>query len=55
MPFNNYDFKETLIGHSTLLWLIDEKYDFLQEIQSKEEGNTWEDIEVTPNLLSLER
>lgn len=34
--FENYDYQEALHGHMILLWLIREKYDFLQELRIRE-------------------
>ena len=54
LPFVNYDFKETALGHSILLWIIRNHGSFLTSVQKKDCNKTYEGCVVTDNLQTLD-
>lgn len=36
LPFINFDYKESVLGHLVLLWLMKDQFNFIQEIKKRE-------------------
>lgn len=38
LPFSSFDYKESVLGHLVLLWLMKDQFEFLQEMKKREMG-----------------